>query len=47
MGVSATLFSMVVLGGYTRLTRSGLSMVTWKPQESIPPRTQEEWEKEF
>ena len=29
--VSASIFGMVVLGGYTRLTKSGLSMVRWEP----------------
>lgn len=29
-GCSAWVFSMVVLGGVTRLTRSGLSMTDWK-----------------
>jgi cytochrome c oxidase assembly protein subunit 15 len=29
-GCSAWVFSMVVLGGFTRLTRSGLSMTDWK-----------------
>eukprot|EP00929_Paragymnodinium_shiwhaense_P075854 TRINITY_DN38842_c0_g1_i1.p1 TRINITY_DN38842_c0_g1~~TRINITY_DN38842_c0_g1_i1.p1 ORF type:complete len:382 (-),score=48.54 TRINITY_DN38842_c0_g1_i1:233-1294(-) len=40
-------FIMVVLGGVTRLTRSGLSMVDWKPQGFNMPQTTEEWEKEF
>jgi cytochrome c oxidase assembly protein subunit 15 len=38
---------MVVLGGLTRLTRSGLSMVEWKPTTITPPTTAEEWQKEF
>lgn len=45
--VSASIFGMVVLGGYTRLTKSGLSMVRWEPQRILPPITQDEWEKEF
>ena len=45
--VSASIFGMVVLGGYTRLTKSGLSMVRWEPHRMLPPITQEEWEKEF
>eukprot|EP01114_Cavostelium_apophysatum_P023335 TRINITY_DN8753_c0_g1_i1.p1 TRINITY_DN8753_c0_g1~~TRINITY_DN8753_c0_g1_i1.p1 ORF type:complete len:461 (+),score=22.53 TRINITY_DN8753_c0_g1_i1:86-1468(+) len=41
-------FVMVVLGGVTRLTESGLSITEWKPLVgSIPPRSQEEWEVEF
>ena len=31
---------MVVLGGVTRLTRSGLSMTDWKFSGERPPRTQ-------
>ena len=31
---------MVVLGGVTRLTRSGLSMTDWKFTGEKPPRTQ-------
>mmetsp|Transcript_36293 Transcript_36293/g.82721 ORF Transcript_36293/g.82721 Transcript_36293/m.82721 type:complete len:462 (+) Transcript_36293:4-1389(+) len=44
---SGMVFAMVVLGGVTRLTKSGLSMVTWKPTSIKPPMTQEEWEAEF
>ena len=45
--VSASIFGMVVLGGYTRLTKSGLSMVRWEPHRILPPMSKEEWEKEF
>ncbi|GAM22046.1 hypothetical protein SAMD00019534_052210 [Acytostelium subglobosum LB1] len=39
---------MVVVGGITRLTESGLSMVEWKPiVGAIPPLTQQQWEEEF
>ena len=38
---------MVVLGGVTRLTKSGLSMVDWSFQGRLPPRSQGEWEAEF
>jgi len=39
---------MVVIGGITRLTQSGLSMVEWKPVVgAIPPITEKEWTKEF
>jgi len=38
---------MVVLGGYTRLTRSGLSMTDWKFTGERPPSTEEEWQTEF
>lgn len=34
-------------GGVTRLTESGLSMVTWKLLGEKMPRTAEEWEREF
>lgn len=40
-------FAMVLLGGYTRLTRSGLSMVEWKPFSVVPPMTDAEWTAEF
>lgn len=38
---------MIGLGGYTRLSNSGLSMVRWKPVGYHYPMTEEEWEKEF
>lgn len=39
---------MIMLGGYTRLSHSGLSMVTWKPVTGfIPPLNQENWIAEF
>lgn len=42
------LFMMILLGGLTRLTNSGLSMVTWKPITGVfPPINEEEWEAEF
>jgi cytochrome c oxidase assembly protein subunit 15 len=41
-------FSMVFIGGITRLTDSGLSMVDWKPiMGAIPPLTDIEWEDTF
>lgn len=43
----AWVFSMVVLGGVTRLTRSGLSMTDWKFTGERPPITDEEWNHEF
>jgi cytochrome c oxidase assembly protein subunit 15 len=46
-GGSAWVFSMVVIGGITRLTRSGLSMTDWKFTGEKPPQTQEEWQAEF
>lgn len=44
---SAWVFSMVVLGGVTRLTRSGLSMTDWKFTGEKPPQSEEEWHAEF
>ncbi|XP_054821302.1 cytochrome c oxidase assembly protein COX15-like [Prosopis cineraria] len=46
-GSAAWVFSMVVLGGVTRLTRSGLSMTDWKFTGSLPPLSDEEWQQEF
>jgi len=46
-GCAAMVGGMVVVGGITRITRSGLSMVNWKPHGGLPPQTQEEWEAEF
>jgi len=47
IGTGAAVFGMVVLGGVTRLTRSGLSMVDWRPQQNLPPMNEQEWEAEF
>lgn len=41
------IFTMVILGGVTRLTGSGLSMVTWHPTGMFPPITSEQWLTEF
>ncbi len=39
---------MVVIGGITRLTQSGLSIVEWKPISGIiPPLSQDEWQETF
>ncbi|XP_010536776.1 PREDICTED: cytochrome c oxidase assembly protein COX15 isoform X2 [Tarenaya hassleriana] len=46
-GSAAWVFSMVVLGGVTRLTRSGLSMTDWKFTGQLPPLSDKEWVKEF
>lgn len=41
-------FLMVIVGGATRLTESGLSMVTWKPVSGIiPPMSEIAWLAEF
>ncbi|MCF6349790.1 MAG: COX15/CtaA family protein [Flavobacteriaceae bacterium] len=40
--------TMIIVGGITRLTHSGLSMVTWKPVTGfIPPLNELEWQIEF
>ena len=42
------IFLMVIIGGITRLTRSGLSMVEWHPISGvIPPLTDSAWQEEF
>lgn len=44
----ATIFGMIILGGVTRLTGSGLSMVQWAPIMGIlPPMSQNEWNETF
>jgi cytochrome c oxidase assembly protein subunit 15 len=46
--VAALVFLMVVVGGITRLTESGLSITEWKPVTgAIPPLTDAEWQAEF
>lgn len=40
--------AMVFVGGYTRLSGSGLSITEWKPIHGVvPPLTISEWEEEF
>lgn len=46
-GSAAWVFSMVILGGVTRLTRSGLSMTDWKFTGGLPPLSEEDWLLEF
>ena len=44
----ALLFAMIVVGGITRLTHSGLSMVEWQPLVgTLPPLDQTQWEDVF
>ena len=44
----AVIFGMIILGGVTRLTGSGLSMVEWAPIMGIlPPLNQAEWQEAF
>ncbi|MFQ5533256.1 MAG: COX15/CtaA family protein [Sphingomonadales bacterium] len=42
------IFAMVLLGGYTRLRESGLSMTDWRPVTGLlPPLDAEAWQAEF
>ncbi len=46
--VCVTIFAMIVVGGVTRLTHSGLSMVDWQPLMGvIPPVGESEWQDTF
>ncbi|MBM3928184.1 MAG: heme A synthase [Sphingomonadales bacterium] len=46
--VAALIVAMVVVGGITRLTESGLSITEWKPVTGIvPPLTDAQWAAEF
>jgi cytochrome c oxidase assembly protein subunit 15 len=49
LGICAmTIFGMILLGGVTRLTESGLSMVDWRPiMGVIPPLTEIQWLETF
>ena len=41
---AATIFGMILLGGVTRLTESGLSMVDWRPiMGVVPPMSTADW----
>lgn len=45
---AAMIFAMVVIGGITRLTESGLSIVEWQPVAgALPPLTDIEWQRAF
>src|SRR5471030_2833152 len=46
--IAALIAIMVLVGGATRLTESGLSIVEWKPVTgTLPPLTQEQWTQAF
>jgi len=46
--VAFLVFIMVIVGGITRLTESGLSITEWKPiTGAIPPMSEEAWVSEF
>ena len=45
---AALVFAIVVVGGVTRLTRSGLSIVEWQPLiGAIPPLDEADWQRLF
>ncbi len=46
--VAALVFGMIVVGGITRLTESGLSIVEWAPVSgAVPPLSEASWQAEF
>ena len=46
--MAAMVITMVVVGGITRLTESGLSITEWKPvMGTLPPLTDAQWQMEF
>ncbi len=48
LGVALMVFVMIVIGGITRLTESGLSITEWKPVTgAIPPLNAADWERAF
>ena len=45
---STLVFAVIVVGGVTRLTESGLSITEWRPITGIlPPLSLKEWVQEF
>jgi cytochrome c oxidase assembly protein subunit 15 len=48
LAIAVLVFAMVVIGGATRLTGSGLSITEWKPVTgAVPPLTEQAWSVEF
>ncbi|KAL6874944.1 cytochrome oxidase assembly domain-containing protein [Trichoderma novae-zelandiae] len=48
LGSAASCFGIVVFGGLTRLTESGLSITEWRPVTgSLPPMSPADWDSEF
>lgn len=46
--VAALVLAMIVVGGATRLTDSGLSITEWKPVTgAVPPLSEQDWQAEF
>jgi cytochrome c oxidase assembly protein subunit 15 len=47
-GIAALVFAMVLVGGATRLTESGLSITEWQPVVgTLPPLNEAQWQIEF
>jgi cytochrome c oxidase assembly protein subunit 15 len=48
VGIAAMIFLMVVIGGVTRLTESGLSITEWRPVTgTLPPLSDAQWQREY
>lgn len=48
LAVAAMVVTIVVVGGITRLTESGLSITEWKPVTgALPPLSEADWQAEF
>src|SRR5688500_5480514 len=48
IAVAFLVLLMIVVGGITRLTESGLSITRWEPVSgTIPPLTEADWQAEF
>ena len=48
IAVATLVFAMVMIGGATRLTESGLSITQWKPVTGVlPPLSAADWQAEF
>ncbi|KAL1946637.1 hypothetical protein VTO73DRAFT_14741 [Trametes versicolor] len=48
LGSAGLVFAIIVVGGITRLTESGLSITEWRPITGVlPPLSRAQWEEEF
>jgi len=48
LAIAALIVAMVLVGGATRLTESGLSIVEWQPVTgTLPPLSADQWQSEF
>jgi cytochrome c oxidase assembly protein subunit 15 len=48
LAVAAMVFAMVLVGGATRLTESGLSITEWQPVAgAVPPLSEAQWQAQF